>query len=99
MPRIVAEEGNGKEQNWTELQLRHDGILRLHCETFNVIPLCSPELVKRPDLCVLVGVLPVTEFSGGLPRRGVVLGSWALVSQSNPAKGVYCWHGFQQLGE
>ena len=58
----------------------------------------SPELAKRPDLCILV-VLPVTEFTGGLPAMGVFPGSWALLSQSDPAKGVYCWHGFQQLGD
>lgn len=59
----------------------------------------SPEPAKRPDLRILIGVLPVTEFSGDHPAMGVVPGSWALLSRSNPAKGVYCWHGFQQLGD
>lgn len=81
----------------TELQVSR-GILRLHYREFKVTPLSGPEPL-RPHLCLLGGLLPVTEFRVGLPGMGVVLGSRALVSQGNPAKGVCCWHDFRQLGK
>lgn len=42
----------------------------------------SPELAKTPDLCILVGVLPITEFTGGLPAMGVFLGSWLSLAKA-----------------
>lgn len=51
-----------------------DGILRLHSKEFKVTLLSRPEPVRRPELCMLVGLSPVTEFAVGLPGRGVVSG-------------------------